>query len=81
VSADLATADRIGDVRGDGDEVGRAVGWIEVDVVFQRGQREGGGCVDDRDPTMIPAAAGLPRALAVEGRIRPAADPPDPGQL
>ena len=81
VGCNLAPGDLVGNISGDCDEVGRGVGRIEMDEVFQGGQRERGGRVDDRYPAMIPTATGLPSAFAVEGRIRPAADPPDTRQL
>jgi hypothetical protein len=73
--------DVVGDVCRDDDQVGRCVGRIQVDEAFEDGEREGGGRVDDRHAPMVPAAAGLPGALAVEGGVRTAADPPDARQL
>lgn len=78
---DLLAGDRFGDVGGNGDQIGRGLGGIEVDEVLQGGQRERGRRVDDRDAAPVPPATGLPGALAIEGGVRAAADPPDPGQL
>jgi hypothetical protein len=52
-----------------------------MDKALEDGQRERGGRVDDRHAAVIPAAPGLPRAFAIEARMPPAADPPDPRQL
>jgi hypothetical protein len=78
---EVGPGDIIRDVGRDRHEVGWSVGELDVDEVLQRRQGERAGGVDDADAAVVPASAGKPGALAVEGGVSLAAEPPDPGQL
>ena len=78
---DVTSGDPGGDVRRNGDEIVRGVTDIEVNAVLERGQGEGGGCVDDGKAAPVPTSSGQPRALSVESRVLPEAHAPDAGQL
>ena len=48
---------------------------------FQSRQRQAGRGVDDTGSGMVPAAAGPPRTLTIEGGMWGPAEAPDPDQL
>jgi hypothetical protein len=63
-------------ISGEGDEILRQEIGIEVDEVFQRSEREGGGGVDDRDARRIPTPTKEPGTFSIGSGVPSCAQTP-----
>jgi hypothetical protein len=79
--ADLRDRQRVGDVGGDRDEIGRRRDRTQVDEQLERSQGKARRRVDEGRSWPVPAPAMPTSAFTVERRVLALADAPDARQL